>query len=114
MLDEYGTLYADTSYREHDIITADGTIVPDWLVVITRHSDRLMVGTDSWVNRQWDNYEELVDLNRRWLSKPPREIAERIAYRNTARSFRRKNSPDLPGLRWQWRAGGRARISSND
>lgn len=99
MLDEYDTLYADTSYREHDIMTADGTIVPDWLVVITRHSDRLTVGTDTWVNSQWDNYEGLVDLNRRWLSKLPREISERVAYRNTARLFRRKNSPDLLGLR---------------
>ena len=53
------------------ILTADGTIASDWLVVITRHSDRLMVGTDTWVNSQRDNYEELVDLNRRWLSKLP-------------------------------------------
>lgn len=51
------------------ILTADGTIASDWLVVITRHSDRLMVGTDTWVNSQRDNYEELVDLNRRWLRK---------------------------------------------
>ena len=81
------------------ILTADGTIASDWLVVITRHSDRLIVGTDTWVNSQRDNYEELVDLNRRWLSKLPREIAERVAYGNVARLFRRKISPDLLGLR---------------
>ncbi len=86
------------------ILTADGTIASDWLVEITRHSDRLMVGTDTWVNSQRvnsqrDNYEELVDLDRRRLSKLPREIAERVAYGNVARLFRRKISPDLLELR---------------
>jgi len=99
MFDEYAALYADTSYRENDILAADGTIAPAWLAVITRHPDRLMVGTDTWVNDQWDNYAELVDLNRRWLGKLPREIAERIAYKNAARLFRREISRDLLGLR---------------
>jgi predicted TIM-barrel fold metal-dependent hydrolase len=99
MFDEYTALYADTSYRENDILTADGTIAPAWLDVITRHSDRLMIGTDTWVNDQWDNYAELVDLNRRWLRKLPRKIAERIAYKNAARLFKRRISRDLLGLR---------------
>lgn len=99
MFDEYAALYADTSYRENDILTADGTIAPAWLDVITRHSDRLMIGTDTWVNDQWDNYAELVDLNRRWLRKLPRKIAERIAYKNAARLFKRRISRDLLGLR---------------
>lgn len=99
MFDRYRTLYADTSYREHDILAGDGTIAPAWLDVITRHSDRLMVGSDTWVNSQWDDYKELIDLNRRWLGKLPRETAERIAYKNAARLFGRKVSKDLLGVR---------------
>lgn len=99
MFDKYATLYADTSYREHDILTGDGTIAPAWMDVITRHSDRLMVGTDTWVNDQWASYEELVDLNRRWLGKLPRDIAAKIAYKNAERLFKRKVSRALLGTK---------------
>ena len=94
MLDKYKTLYADTSYRENDILSGD-TIDPAWLAVINRHSDRLMVGTDTWVNSHWDDYEGLIALNRAWLSKLPRKIAEQIAYKNAAKLFKRKISRNL-------------------
>ena len=98
MLDKYPTLYADTSYRENDIF--DGSnIDPAWRAIIDRHSDRLMVGTDTWVNSQWDIYEELIALNRAWLGKLPRPIAERIAYKNAAKLFKRKISRGLLGKR---------------
>jgi hypothetical protein len=98
MLDTYKTLYADTSYRENDILRGDA-IDPAWLKVINRHSDRLMVGTDTWVNSQWDDYEGLIALNRAWLAKLPRPIAERIAYKNAAKLFKRQVSRDLLGKR---------------
>ena len=44
MLERYATLYADTSYREHDILRSDGTINPDWRRVLERFSNRFMVG----------------------------------------------------------------------
>ncbi len=96
MLDEFPTLYADTSYRESEIL-GDGTALdPAWLAVIERHADRLMVGTDTWINAQWDNYEDLIVLNRRWLALLPRDIAEKIAYRNAARLFGRDIPPGRP------------------
>lgn len=98
MLDTHKTLYADTSYRENDILRGD-TIDPAWLEIINRHSDRLMVGTDTWVNSQWDDYEGLIALNRAWLAKLPRPIAERIAYKNAANLFKRRISRDLLGKR---------------
>ena len=98
MLDKYATLYADTSYRENDILSGD-TIDPAWLAVINRHADRLMVGTDTWVNSQWDDYEGLIALNRAWLAKLPRSIAEQIAYKNAAKLFKRKVSRDQLGKR---------------
>ena len=99
LLDEFPTLYADTSFRERDILNPDGTIDPAWRAVINRHADRLMVGTDTWVNDQWDNYESLIALNRLWLAKLPRHMAERIAYKNAARLFGRTVSRDLIGTR---------------
>lgn len=97
MLDAYPTLYADTSYREREIL-GDGTALdPAWKAVIERHADRLMVGTDTWINEQWDNYEGLIALNRRWLALLPRNIAEKIAYRNAAGLFGRTVPAQRPG-----------------
>ena len=98
MLDKYPTLFADTSYREYDILSGN-SIDPAWLAVIKRHAYRLLIGTDTWVNSQWDDYEGLIASNRAWLSKLPRSIAERIAYKNASKLFKRKISRDLLGKR---------------
>jgi predicted TIM-barrel fold metal-dependent hydrolase len=98
MLDEFPNLYADTSYRERDILSGD-TIDPAWRDVFNRHPKRLMVGSDTWVNGQWDQYSELMALNRRWLAKLPRGLAENIAYRNAANLFGRNVSNALLGTR---------------
>jgi predicted TIM-barrel fold metal-dependent hydrolase len=97
MMARYNTLYADTSYREFDILNANGTINEDWRNVIERFSDRFMVGSDTWVNSQWYNYQELIDVNRKWLSQFSRSIAERIAFKNAERLFGRKVSNELLG-----------------
>ncbi len=99
MLDRYATLYADTSYREHDILADGATIDPEWLAVLLRHSDRFMVGTDTWVNAQWASYGELIALNRSWLKLLPRGIAVKIAFGNAAKLFKRRISMRLIGKR---------------
>jgi predicted TIM-barrel fold metal-dependent hydrolase len=99
MMTKYSTLYADTSYREYDILKADGTIDENWRRLIERFPDRFMVGSDTWVNAQWDIYRELIDLNRKWLSRFSPSIAEMIAYKNAEQLFGRKVSNDLLGKR---------------
>lgn len=98
MFDKYPTLHADTAWREAEILRRDG-IDPAWLAVIERHPDRLMIGIDTNSNGIWDYYEEKVALNRAWLSKLPRDIAEHIAYKNAAKLFKRKVSRGLLGKR---------------
>ncbi|MCP5074012.1 MAG: amidohydrolase [Rhodobacteraceae bacterium] len=97
-MNRHNNLYADTSYREYDILSPKG-IEPEWRKVIVKHQDRLMIGSDTWINDQWYDYGDLIDINRRWLSHFPREIAEKIAYRNAERLFGRKVSNDLLGTR---------------
>jgi len=99
MMAKYRTLYADTSYREYDILNADGTIDKDWRRLIERFPDRFMVGSDTWVNAQWAIYQELMDVNRRWLSRFSRPIAEGIAFKNAERLFGRKVDSRLLGSR---------------
>lgn len=98
MMAKHATLYADTSYRENDILAGD-KIAPDWRQVIERFPGRFMVGTDTWVNDQWAEYESLVKLNRQWLSKFSREIAEKIAYKNAETLFGRNIGTHLIGKR---------------
>lgn len=99
MMVRYATLYADTSYRETDILMSDGTIDGGWRQVLERFPERFMVGSDTWVNGQWDDYEHLISINRQWLSQFPRDIAEQIAYKNAERLFGRKVGTQLIGTR---------------
>lgn len=99
MMARYTKLYADTSYREGDILNADGSIDPAWRRTIERFPDRFMVGSDTWVNSQWDSYAELISTNRRWLAAFPRKIAEQVAYKNAEKIFGRKVNSKLIGKR---------------
>ncbi len=90
LMSTYEKLWADTSFRENDILSYDGSIDPDWRNVLETWPDRFMVGSDTWVNSQWDSYEEIIAINRRWLSQFSREHAEMFAYKNAERLFKRK------------------------
>jgi predicted TIM-barrel fold metal-dependent hydrolase len=99
MMTAHPTLYADLSYREDEIIAADGRLDAVWEALLRRHKDRFMVGSDTWVNGQWAQYDRLIERNRQWLGRLPRAIAETIAFRNAERLFGRKISMDLIGTR---------------
>ena len=92
--------YADTSLRETAILGygADD-LDPEWKKVIFDFQDRLMIGSDTWVNGQWDRYGAIMTSNRAWLSKLPREVAEKIAYRNAEKLFGRKVSMNQIGTK---------------
>jgi len=99
MMAKYSSLYADTSFRERDILTTDGNIDPGWRRVLERFPDRFMIGSDTWVNGQWENYAAIMQLNRDWLRRFPKEIAEGFAYRNAERLFGRKVTKALIGTK---------------
>lgn len=103
LMHEYPNLLADTSLREYSILGtglgAGNDLDPDWKKIIFDFQDRLMIGSDTWVNSQWDNYDAIMTSNRLWLSKLPRTVAEKIAYKNAERVFNRTISNDLIGQR---------------
>ena len=99
MMAAYKTLYADTSFREGDILTSQGTIDPAWRRALERFSDRFMVGSDTWVNEQWEGYGKIMAVNRKWLSQFSRPIAEKIAFKNAERLFGRSIEIGLIGQR---------------
>jgi predicted TIM-barrel fold metal-dependent hydrolase len=99
LMRELPTLYADTSLRERAILGRGDEIDPAWRQIIEAFQDRLMIGSDTWVNGQWDRYSDIMAINRLWLSKLPRNMAEKIAYKNAEKLFDRKVSMDQIGTR---------------
>lgn len=99
MMARYKTLYADTSYRESDILNNAGGIDEKWRQVLERFADRFMVGSDTWANDQWKNYDHLIAINRKWLAHLTTGAAEKIAYQNAERLFGRRIDPELFGTR---------------
>jgi predicted TIM-barrel fold metal-dependent hydrolase len=99
VMKKYPNLVADTSLREFAIRGSGDDLNPKWKKIVIEFQDRLMIGSDTWVNDQWDNYHSIMASNRAWLSKLPRPIAEKIAYRNAERLFGRKVTMELIGKR---------------
>ena len=86
MFDRYDNLWVDISIREYDI-APQGKLAPDWEKLFLEHPDRITVGSDTWVNAQWDNYEEIIAFDRHWLAQLPPEVARKIAFDNATRLF---------------------------
>ncbi|MCG7951363.1 MAG: amidohydrolase [Candidatus Thiodiazotropha endolucinida] len=99
MMARYPTLYADTSYRETDILNHTEGINEEWRQLLERFAERFMVGSDTWINDQWEDYDHLIAINRRWLAHLTAESARKIAYQNAERLFGRKIGPQLFGTR---------------
>lgn len=99
MMARYPALYADTSYRETDILAEDGGINAEWREVLEQFADRFMVGSDTWVNDQWHDYDYLIARNRKWLAHLTAETAKKIAYQNAERLYGRKVDSKLIGAR---------------
>jgi len=90
-------LYADTSLRDGEILGASGGLDEDWKRILFDFQDRLMVGSDTWVNSQWDRYDAIIASQRQWLALLPKDVAEKIAYKNAEMLFNRKISNELIG-----------------
>lgn len=95
MLDRYPTLLTEVSFRAGDVSGRNGGIDPAWAALMTRHRDRFMVGTDTYVTGRWEQYGELIAQHRRWLAALPPEVAQQIAWRNAVRLFGDGGRPEL-------------------
>jgi hypothetical protein len=69
----------------------EGTLMlyrdPDWRRLFLKHSDRVTIGSDTWVNSRWEQYESILDFDRTWLAQLPDDVARKIAYENAVRLF---------------------------
>jgi hypothetical protein len=86
LLDKYPKLMGELSYRP-GLTRADGGLSEDWKALLGAHSERFLVGSDTWINARWAGYEGLMADARRWLADLPEAAARNIAWDNGARLF---------------------------
>ncbi|MBN8479354.1 MAG: amidohydrolase family protein [Burkholderiales bacterium] len=80
MLRRHRNLWCDLAFRsEHG---SDGKVDPAWRSLFTEFPDRFMVGTDSYTPERWHYVVEHANWSRAWLADLPKDLAERIAWRN--------------------------------
>ncbi len=98
LLDQYPRLTADLSLRTN-YIAPYGKIASAWRELLIRHKDRFTIGSDTYINWQWEVYDELIAAHRNWLGQLPRDVAEAIAYRNAVREFGLAPDKELANVR---------------
>ena len=88
MFDRHKNLWVDISIREHEIAPNE-RISPEWEKLFLEYADRITIGSDTWINAQWDNYEAIIAFDRNWLAQLPDKVARQIAFENAKRLFDR-------------------------
>ena len=71
----------ELSYRGG--ITEGGKLSAEWRALFARHSDRFLLGSDTWINERWFAYDgDHEGPIASWLAQLPDEQARRIAHGN--------------------------------
>ena len=92
MLRKHRDLWADLAFRtDHG---SSGKVDEGWRGVFLRFPERFMVGTDTFTPERWHYVPGHAEWSRAWLSSLPREVAERIAWKNGEELFGSAASQD--------------------
>jgi Tat protein secretion system quality control protein TatD with DNase activity len=80
MLSKNKNLWSDLAYRTD--MGSNGQVNPEWLELIQRFPDRFMVGTDTFTPERLLYIADHAQYSRGWLSALPKDLAERVAFKN--------------------------------
>ena len=86
LLRRYPALWGELSYRG-GLTDSSGKLTPDWRDLLTRHSERFLIGSDTWINERWFSYDTIFQNYRGWLAQLPATEARNIANGNAKRLF---------------------------
>jgi hypothetical protein len=86
LMKRHPTLVGELSYRP-GLTEGDGRLSAAWRALLVEMPERFVVGSDTWVNGRWDDYEALMQQARRWLGDLPGPVARRVAWENGAGLF---------------------------
>jgi hypothetical protein len=85
LLDTYPGLMGELSYRGG--ITSGSTLSAEWRALFASHSQRFLIGSDTWINERWFAYDGLMKTYRDWLAQLPQDQARQVAHENAERLF---------------------------
>jgi len=60
---------------------------PEWKALIIKYQNRILFATDPHMRTLWEKYGEVVNNQRLILGQLPREVAEKIAYKNAEKMY---------------------------
>lgn len=80
ILRKHPNLWCDLAFRTDQ--ASGGVVAPEWRAAFEEFGDRFMVGTDTFTPERWYYIEEHAKFSRRWLASLPKDMAERIGFRN--------------------------------
>lgn len=86
LLEQHPALMGELSYRS-GIAQEDGRLSGEWRELFARHSDRFLLGSDTWINERWFAYDNIIAGYRAWLADLPEQQAKNIAHGNAERLF---------------------------
>ena len=87
LMDEQPNLMADLSFRTE--IYQNGRFFPDWQQLLVKHSDRFLLGIDTYQPQRWLQINNVMRWQRELLGALPDDVARKIAYDNSERITRR-------------------------
>ena len=62
-------------------------LCPEWRALLLKYPGRFMIGSDTWVNQRWTQYDELMKGYRNWLGDLPADVGRKIGWDNAATLF---------------------------
>ena len=86
LLGQYPLLMGELSYRP-GLTCEGGKLCPEWRALLLKYPTRFMIGSDTWVNQRWTQYDDLMQGYRAWLGDLPPDVARQIAWGNGAALF---------------------------
>ncbi len=94
VLADFPNVWTDISIRENSIAPR-GKLSDEWRALFLKHPNRITIGSDTWIPERWTSYENIIELDRTWLDQLPRDVAEKIAFRNAVELFGAGGSLEL-------------------
>jgi hypothetical protein len=86
LMNRYPALMGELSYRPG--LTCDGgKLCLPWRALLIKYPGRFLIGSDTWVNQRWLQYDDLMQGYRRWLGDLPFDVARQVAWENGAALF---------------------------
>ena len=92
LLRRHRNLWCDLAFRTDH--ASGGKVEPAWRAAFLQFPDRFMVGTDSYTPERWHYVGAHADWSRQWLADLPKDVAERIAWKNGEQVFGSLLQPD--------------------